>query len=131
MIDPRHVAASDRGLRLSMAKLLFAVLGAPVLWSVHLGVIYVVLTVDCISGWEGGTWAVLLTTAAFAAGSGLSGWVAWSMYRSLGGDDAVGGEREWARFLLVLGIGAAILFTAVIVLEGLSPLFVDLCAPGQ
>lgn len=128
MIDPRQVAASERGLRLSMPKLLFAVLGAPLLWSLHLGVIYVVLTVDCISGWDGGTWAVLLTTAAFAAASAAAGWVAWSMYRGLGGEDAVAGQREWARFLLVLGIGAAVMFTVVIVLEGLSPLFVDRCA---
>lgn len=128
MIDPRQVAASERGLRLSMPRLLFAVLGAPLLWSLHLGVIYVVLTMDCISGWDGGTWAVLLATAAFAAASAAAGWVAWSMYRELDGEDAVGGEREWARFLLVLGIGAAVIFTVAIVLEGLSPLFVARCA---
>ena len=131
MTDQRQVAASDRGVRLSMPKLLFAVLGSPLLWSVHLGVIYIVLTVDCISAWNGGTPAVLLITAAFAAVSGASGWVGWSMYRALGGEDPVAGEREWARFLLVVGMGAAAIFTAVILLEGVSPLLVDRCAGPQ
>lgn len=128
MIDPRQFAASERGLRLSVPKLLFAVVGAPILWSLHLGVIYIVLTVDCISVWDGGSWAVLLATAGFAAAAAASGWTARSMYRRLGGDDALAGEREWARFLLIVGMGAAVIFTAAIILEGLSPLFVDRCA---
>lgn len=128
MSEHRQLAASQRGLGLSIPKLLFAILGAPVLWSVHLGVIYVALTLDCITTWSGGAWAVYATTALFAAGSAAATLVAWRLYRRLGGEDPLAGEREWARFLLLLGTGGGVLFTAVIVLEGLSPLFVDLCA---
>lgn len=128
MIDPRQLAASDRGLRLSTPKLLVAVLGAPVLWATHLGVIYLLVTLDCITAWSGGGWAVAAATAIFAAASGAAGWTAWRLYRRLGGEDPAGDALEWVRFLLVLGIGGGVLFTAVIVLEGLSPLFTDLCA---
>ncbi len=128
MTEHRQFAASARGLALSIPKLLFAILGAPLLWSLHLGVIYVAVTLDCISAWSGGAWAVYAATALFAAGSAGATALAWRLYRRLGGEDPAEGEREWARFLLVLGIGGGVLFTAVIVLEGLSPLFTDLCA---
>ena len=124
----RHqVAAGDEGRRVSLPKLLFAVLGAPVLWSIHLGVIYLVLTIGCISPWDGGEWGVGVATVLFALASAWAGWTAWSMYREMD-PDPHHGERDWARFLLVLGIGGSILFTAVIVLEGLSPVFVAGCA---
>jgi hypothetical protein len=128
VIDPRHFAASDRGLRLSIPKLLFAVLGAPLLWALHLSAVYFLVTLDCISAWDGGIWSVLVVTVLLGAGSVWAGWTAWSIFRRLGGEDPSAGEWEWARFLLVLGIGASVIFTAVIVLEGVSPLLAELCA---
>jgi hypothetical protein len=124
MIDPRNVAATARGLGLSIPKLLFAFIGAPSIWALHLGAIYFLQTLDCITRWDGGRWSIILATLALGAASAASGWTAWRMRRGLGG---AGPDAEWARFLLVLGIGAGVLFTAVIVLEGLSPLLAPLC----
>ena len=119
-------AAGERADSVSIPRLLFGMLGAPVLWAFHLGVIYLVLTIDCISAWGGGSWGVGVATAVCAAASAWAGWVALSMYRGLG-EERAGDDREWARFLLLLGIGASVLFTAVIVVEGVSPLFVPDC----
>lgn len=128
MKEERQLAAGRRGRELSIPKLLYASLGAPVLWALHLNLSYFLLTLDCISAWEGGDWAIGLSTAIFALASAAAGWLAWRMRRRLGGRGLPGSERDWATFLLVLGIGGSVIFTAVIVLEGVSPLLADLCA---
>ena len=128
MTDRRQVAAGERGSEISIPKLLYAFLGAPVLWALHLNVSYFLLTLDCISTWSGGRWAIVISTILFAAASAAAGWLAWRLRRRLGGKGLPGSERDWATFLLVLGIGSSVIFTAAIVLEGVSPLLADLCA---
>lgn len=120
MIDSRHGP--------SIPRLLFAVLGAPVIWATHLGVIYFLQTLDCITAWDGGRRAILLATLALGAIAATAGWTAWRLHRRLGGEDVAAPERDGIRFLLVLGIGAGVLFTATIVLEGVSPLLAPLCS---
>lgn len=139
-MDPRLFAAWP-GPRPRLPRLLFAALGAAVLWSIHLGVVYLLVTIDCISPWNGGTAAVLVATALFAAGAAASGWLAAALLRELRAtaDPAETGPSEgdriranpdgleWMRFLLLVGVAAGVLFTAVIILEGLSPLLVSTC----
>lgn len=128
MVDHRLVAASERGRRLSVPRLLYAVLGPPVIWGLHLAVCYFLVTLDCITAWDGGGWSVGLATALAAAGAAGAGWVAWRTWRGLGGGPLGPDEREWSRFLMVLGMAASVLFTLVILATGVAPLFVDLCA---
>ena len=128
MVDERVFAASDQGHRVSNLRLLFAVLGAPVLWSIHLGVCYFLLTLDCISGWNGAGWGMAVATVLAAAGSlaaGFSGWRIWRMFRSA---HIPADEREWAPFLVLVGMAASGLFTLVIVAEGVAPYFVQTCS---
>ena len=112
----------------SLPRLLFALLGAPILWALHLAASYFVLTLDCISAWNGAPWALAALTALFAAGSAAGGWTGWREWRRLESEEADPEERHWTRFLLVTGMGGSVLFTVVIVAEGVAPAFVDLCA---
>ncbi|MGH7717824.1 MAG: hypothetical protein ACREON_03125, partial [Gemmatimonadaceae bacterium] len=49
------------------ARLLFALLGAPVAWALHLLVGYAVIAAECSSAWRGADLAVGLLTLAAAA----------------------------------------------------------------
>lgn len=120
------MAGRDRAV--TAATLLFAALGPPVLWATHLSLSYFLLTLDCISAWDDGPWALVLATTVFALASGAAGVVAWRARRRLGARDLPVSERDWTSFTLALGVGASILFTATIILEGLAPLLTDLCA---
>lgn len=112
----------------SIPTLLFAVLGPPVLWAAHLTLAYFLLTLDCISPWSGGRWAITVSTVLFAAASAAAGVLAWRTRRRLHARGLPTSERGGITFLMALGIGGSMLFTAVIVLEGAAPYFTDLCA---
>lgn len=112
---------------MSIPRLLFALLGAPVLWALHLAASYFVLTLDCISRWNGAPWALALLTLLLAGGAAVAGWTAWRDWRALGPKEADPEERHWIRFLLIAGMGASVLFTLVIIAEGVAPAFVNLC----
>lgn len=127
MVDRRIVSASEEGLRLPTRRMLVAVLGAPVIWALHLLACYFLVTLDCITPWDGGVWSTLAVTAVAAAGSGGAGWVAWSTWRGIGESTFRPDEREWRRFLMVGGMAASILFTTTILATGIAPLFVDTC----
>lgn len=128
MIEPRRIAAAAHDAGVSISRLLLVVLGPPLLWSLHLLASYFFLTLDCISAWDGGAWAIGAVTLAFALASAGAGWLGWRMRRRLAREDLPAEHAHWIRFLLVLGIGGAVIFTAVILLEAAPPLFTDLCA---
>jgi len=125
-VNPRVIAASETGVRVSIPRLLFALLGAPILWALHLLVCYFLVTLDCITPWDGAVGAVIVATAAGAAGSVAAGRVALGIRRGAGSGQA-GDARHWLDFLALLGIGGSVLFTAVIVLTGVAPLLTRLC----
>ena len=125
-MDRRVVAATETGVRFSIPRLLFALLGAPILWALHLLVCYFLVTLDCITPWDGAVQAVILATAAGAAGSLAAGRVALGIRRGAGAGER-GDARHWLDFLALVGIGGSVLFTAVIVLTGVAPLLTRLC----
>lgn len=129
MIDLRDIAVGRPANGPSISRLLFAFLGAPVIWTLHLGAVYFLLTLDCISAWSGAGWAIAAVTLVCGAGSAASGWIALTEHRRLPPDEPAdpAGGAQWTRFLLLLGMGGAALFTLVIILEGASPLFVSFC----
>lgn len=127
-MERRLFAPSEAGLEVSIPRLLFALLGAPVLWAVHLLVSYFLVTLDCITAWNGAVWSVILATVAAAAGSLAAGWVALEIrHRSRSERERPGDARHWLEFLALIGIGGSVLFTVVILLTGVAPLMTPLC----
>lgn len=122
----RNFVAGQPGDELSIPRLLFAALGAPVLWAAHLSLCYFLVTLDCITAWDGSTWAVVLATVVLAAGALAAGWTALRIRRRLvPGDDPE--ARDWLGFVTYLGMAGSPLFALVIVVTGLAPAFVRTC----
>lgn len=117
--------------RVGAWTLLYAFLGAPVAWIVHFHVVYLVDTLWCSMGWGEADLAVLLTSVPFVALSAGAGVVAWRKWtEEQGGEGLVEGMLDGEgrnAALLLMGIMGSVLFTLVIVLESLSPLFVATC----
>lgn len=131
MVDDRIAAAGQAGRRISVPRLLFAFLGAPTLWGLHLSLVYFLDTLECVTTWEGSDWAILLATAVCAAGALAAGWVAWQVRDTARDAD----EQEEAggvfRFMGLVGAAGAVLFAAVVILEGTVPLFLPSCGVAQ
>lgn len=115
--------------------LLFALLGAALAWTFHFLVVYFVVGLFCTTAWSEATADALIyaSTAVFAVVSALSGVVAyrgWKRVRPPVRDleDAATTAGGPSRLLLLLGVASAVIFTPFIVLEGLAPLFVPICA---
>jgi hypothetical protein len=93
-----------------------AVLGAPVLWAVHL---------------SGRIWMMHATSLAFLVLTSAGGALAWRDWRRVGEGSpksAEGGELGRARFLAVLGMLTSGLFFLIILATSLAAFFVDPCA---
>lgn len=120
--------------RLPVAGLVTAFLGAPIVWLLHLSLVYFLVTIECETRWDHAGLAIAVATVACAAASLGCGALAWRYRRRLvhdAGRDGPRQQRPAAPFLLVIGLAASALFTAVIVLEGLSPVWGALCAPAD
>jgi len=103
-------------------------LGPPVAWGLHLLLIYLVVTIDCETGWGGSSWVVYLLTAAAAAVSVWAGVVAWRRWRAVDVERAEQLDPQSPRpFIHLFAMAGALLFTTAIVLTGLTPLFVPTC----
>lgn len=121
---------------LPLFRLGFAFLGSPVLWSVHFGLIYLIDTLSCTEGWTGAGTAILIITAPFAALSAYSGLVAWRGWQQRGdtGPDPENmfvDVRGRERVLLAVGLMNAVLFTLLIVFEGVTPALVPSCLEAR
>ena len=123
------------GQELGIGAIVFATLGAPVAWAVHLGLCYFLVALACTTAWRGAgvTIAILVATLVLAAVSVASGVFAYRRWRAMGGgdgwDQALSSPGGKGGFYWMLGVLMSGLFTLVIVLEGLGPLFVDACQP--
>ena len=123
------------GHDLGIGPLLIATLGAPVAWALHRAVCYFLVALACTTSWRGTgvTVAILAVTAVLGAFSAWCGRFSYRRWRALGGEG--GWDRALDRpggrggFYWILGVLLSGLFTLVIVLEGLPPLFVPTCAP--
>lgn len=128
MMPGRRVFAKADDHGIAVSRLLFASVGPPVLWALHLVTAYFLVTIECISSWDGAEWAVFAVTALLGAASVTAGLVARGLWRRLGPHPSQPDERDWTRVLLMVGMAGSVLFTAVIVLQGVAPLFVATCA---
>lgn len=128
----------------SRARMIIAITGSPLAWTLHLMASYLLVTVWCSMGWSGLSLAIGVVTVvcgALAVGSGV---VAVGLRRegqamrerdrepgTASGWEARMGERgARVSFLAVMSIGAAVLFTFLILLQGLPPFFTPPCWAG-
>jgi hypothetical protein len=120
--------------------LLWALLGGPVVWGIHLLVTYVLLAYACTTGWTAGPRGVLAVISAVAVAlTAWSGWVAWRWWHVARDtdrpeDDAwdarMGERTARVSFLMVVGLFSALIFGIGIVYEAITIWFVPLCDPG-
>lgn len=109
--------------------MLAALLGAPLVWVVHLAASYLFVALHCGTGWTGARLATALVTilcAVAGGGAGVYAWRQWRRTQSEGGSDPLDPVDPTA-FLLLSGVLLAVLFTGAIVITGLSPLFLPMC----
>jgi hypothetical protein len=110
--------------------MLVALLGAPVVWVVHLAVSYFLVALDCNTRWDGARTAVLFATilAVLAAGgTGAFAWRGWKRTRGNGPDIRLD-PANVREFLALAGAALAALFAVAIVLTGIAPLFLPTCS---
>ena len=117
---------------LGLWSVLYGVLGAPIAWTLHLFVSYLLVTIGCNVVWGGTVPAILIATALFAAAAFGSGVVAYRRWRVASGTlsdwrEAMREPRGQGSMLWMIGILLAGLFGFVILLAGIAPLFVPLC----
>jgi len=111
----------------SRGALWFAFLGGPIAWSAHLLASYPLVSIACQLGSTTLLHAITAVTAAIAAAAALTGWLAYRRVRT-GGPTAGPADRfARARFMAISGLALGILFTFVILVEGMPPMLHDPC----
>lgn len=119
---------SDRAeARPSLALLGCVVLGPPVAWSVHFGVVYFVVAAVCAAGGRGVLLPIAAATLLAGAACVTAGVVARHRWRTQPEGEGWGS----ARLFLAMGMLGAAFFAALIVLEALPPLFLPPCPAGE
>jgi hypothetical protein len=127
-----------------IGRLLLALLGSPVAWTVHLLLGYVLVAVSCsVPGIRADFGIALLTAlcAGMAVASGILAVRLWrESRRQLRVNREPGGPEPWdarmgergARSVFLAGVALfmAVLFTYLILLQGLPPLFTSPCPPS-
>jgi hypothetical protein len=113
-----------------MGRQLIALLGAPIVWVVHLAGSYFLVALDCSTSWEGAQPAVLLATVLCtlaAGGAGIFAWRGWKRVPEGPGSDLLDSANV-REFLAIAGAALGALFAGAIVLTGISPLFLPTCS---
>lgn len=116
---------------IGLATLLFVLLGPPLAWTLHFLVSYFIVALFCTSGWSGVGMAVGVTTVLLTPVSAAAGVLAYRIWRQReyrGWRSSVAEPGGWARFFLIMGMLGAVMFTGLIVLEAIPPLFVPPCS---
>jgi hypothetical protein len=115
----------------SVGRMLFAVLGGAVAWSLHFLGSYAVVSVGCVARWGSTLWIVAAGTAAFGALALWSTVVAWREWRrssqGQAWDTALSEPRGWYSWLMTVGVLLGITSAFTIVLEGFGTLMLPLC----
>jgi hypothetical protein len=118
-------------MEIPLVTLLFGLLGAPTAWLLHLGASYVVVATGCTTGWSGTGSALVASTILFAALAALAGFTSLRVRRGLrvagGLLESIDRSRGLAAFFMLIGTLGAALFLLLILLNGISPLFVPTC----
>ena len=137
----REMLRTDVAEPVSRRAMLFALFGSPVAWTLHLLGSYLIVSISCATSWSGMRIAVGVFTAVCAVAAVVSGVLAlrgWRRSReTLRSDREPGVPESWdarmgergARivFLSVTSLFMSIVFTYLIVLQGLPPLFTAAC----
>lgn len=122
----------DREHRIPLPLLLYAVLGAPIAWSLHLLTSYFLVALACTTGWSGVVAALLAVTVVFGLAAVGSGVVAYQSWRRLTAAaprrTALNETGARSSFFMLVGIAMAGVFFLIIVLAGLPPFFLPMCA---
>jgi hypothetical protein len=125
MVSDQSARGFAAGGRPSLPVLGFVVLGPPLAWSLHFGVVYFVVAAVCAAGGR----AVLLPIGAATVGAGalcvVGGVVARRWWRRVPAAEG----RGTARLFLAMGMLGAAFFAVLILLEALPPLFLPTCPP--
>lgn len=104
-------------------------LGPPVAWASHLGLVYLLVTIDCETTWNGSGWTVALATLVLGAACAAAGVVSWRRWRGAQSRE----ERsrldapEPRPFMYLLGVAGGLLFGVTIVVTGVVPWFTGGC----
>lgn len=123
-------------------RLLLALLGAPVAWTLHLFVGYTLVAFGCATAWSGTDAAIVVLTVACATAAVAAGLLGLRLWRQAQAhrlsDEEPGDDEPWdarlgergarTNFLAIAGVMLAIVFTYAIVIEGLPPLFAPTCS---
>jgi hypothetical protein len=115
----------------SVGRLLFAVLGGALAWSLHFLGSYAVVSVGCVARWGAIGWIVAAGTVGFAALAVWSTVVAWREWRRSSDDQpwdtALSEPKGWYSWLMTVGVLMGITSAFTIVLEGFGTLMLPLC----
>ena len=105
-------------------------LAAPVAWALHLLASYAIVGLGCMTGFRGTVALLALTTVVCAAAAVGAGVVAYRERRARASRAPDGAWSASGTILIDIGLLASGVFAFVIVVAGLGPLFVPLCAEG-
>lgn len=115
----------------SAGRMLFAVLGGALAWSLHFLGSYAILSVGCVARWEATTGIVVAGTAVLTALAVWSTAVAWREWRRSSDDQpwdtALSEPRGWYSWLMTVGILMGLTSAFAIALEGFGTLMLPLC----
>lgn len=109
-----------------LLALWFGILGPPLVWIARLSASYTLVPFVCRTGW---LWLLNGITAVSLLVAVIAGLVAYRSWRA-GRGDLNGGAGARTRFMGLLGMLIATLFSAVIVAEGLANVLVAPCLTG-
>jgi len=114
-----------------VGRIVFAVLGGALAWSLHFLGSYAVVAIGCVARW-GSTIAIVAAGTAVLAG--LAVWstvIAWREWRRTGGDmpwdRALSEPPGWYTWLMTVGVLLGITSAFTILLEGFGTLMLPLC----
>jgi hypothetical protein len=115
----------------SVGRVLFAVLGASIAWSVHFLGSYAIVSVGCVAGWGSTHWIVGAATVVLGAIAVWSTAVAWREWRRSSDDQpwdtSLSEPKGWYSWLMTVGVLMGITSAFTIVLEGFGTLMLPLC----
>jgi hypothetical protein len=104
---------------------IFALLGGPIIWFVHLVLSYPLVPHVCATGWTWLLHAITLVTFAVAL---ATSWVGRQDYRVLRDIEDADRSTRRSRFVALYGIWSGIFWAVVILAEGLPVLVIDPCS---
>lgn len=115
----------------STGRMLFALLGGAIAWTLHFLGSYAIVAIGCVAGWNRTTVIVAIVTVLLGALAVWSTVAAWREWRRASGDQrwdtALSEPRGWYAWLMMAGVllGGTSAFT--ILLEGFGPLVLPVC----